>query len=236
MTSGLDPRVLQGTESMIALQRRRLDSGTERLGWKAAFGSPTGLASLGLDRPLVGFLTQDRRLEPGSEADVSGWTRPMFEAEVAVHIGRDLPLRPEADEVEAAIAGLSAAIELADVDPPPSDVVEILSGNIFHRYVVVGTPQAERRDLAGVSATVSRGGTLSAGSTEVAATDDPEALTGRLLTVVTSMAHTLAEVGEQLLAGDVIIAGAVVPPFAVEPGDHLTVELAGIGTVKVRIR
>ena len=230
MTGAPDPRVLTGTRAMVALQRRRVAAGAGRLGWKAAFGSPSGLAALGLDRPLVGFLTRDRQLVPGATVSVEGWTRPMLEAEIAVHIGRDLPLAPEGPVVEEAIAGLSAAIELADVDPPPSDVVEILSGNIFHRYVVVGDLHAERRDATDVRATVSRH------RVEVARTDDPQALTGRLLDVVTSMAETLAQVDERLLAGDVIITGAVVPPLEIEPGDRLTVELAGLGALEVTIR
>jgi 2-keto-4-pentenoate hydratase len=230
MSGDHDPRIIEGTLAMVALQQRRLDAGAGRLGWKAAFGSPSGRAALGLDGPLVGFLTEDRRLPPGATALVDGWTRPMLEAEVAVHIGSDLPPNPGMAAVQRAIAGLSAAIELADVDQPPSDVVEILRGNIFHRHVMVGELRAGRRDLTGVRATVSRN------DAEVAATDDPEALTGHLLGVVTSMAATLAQVDERLLEGDVIITGAVVPPLEVQPGDRLTVALSGLGSLQVTIR
>jgi 2-keto-4-pentenoate hydratase len=228
--SDRDARVLRGTRAMAALQRRRVDAGAGRLGWKAAFGSPSGLALLGLQHPLVGFLTRDRQLQPGATADVSGWARPMLEAEVAVHIGRDLPPSPGPALVEEAVAGLSAAIELADLHPPPSDVVEILSDNIFHRHVMVGAVRPGRRDLRDVSASVSRGGA------EIARTDDPQALTGQLLDVVASMADTLALVDERLQAGDVIITGAVVPPLEVGPGDRVTVEVAGLGALEVRIR
>ena len=230
MSGPLDPRVLAGTRTMIARQRDRVGAGAGRLGWKAAFGSPSGLATLGLDRPLVGFLTRDRQVAPGATVSVGGWVRPVLEAEVAVHIAHDLPPEPDADAVAAAVAGLSAAIELADVDAPPSDVVEILSGNIFHRHVVLGTLRPERRDLAGVRACVTRNGE------DVATTDEPEALTGRLLDVVTSMAGTLAQVDERLRAGDVLITGAVVPPIDVAPGDRMSVDLAHLGRLEVTIR
>ena len=172
MSGPLDPQVLAGTRTMLARQRDRVAAGAGRLGWKAAFGSPTGRATLGLDRPLVGFLTRDRQLEPGALVPVDGWRRPVLEAEVAVHIAHDLPPDPDADTLAAAVAGLSVAIELADVDPPPTDVGEILGGNIFHRHVVLGALRSERHDLAGVRASVAVNGE------EVAATDDPEALTG----------------------------------------------------------
>ena len=87
MSGGPDPRVERGTRAMVELQRARVAAGAGRLGWKAAFGSPSGQAALGLDRPLVGFLSQDRRLAPGSTASVQGWVKPMFEAEIAVHLG-----------------------------------------------------------------------------------------------------------------------------------------------------
>lgn len=229
MSGDLDPRVLEGTRTMLALQRGRVAAGAGRLGWKAAFGSPSGQAALGLTRPLVGFLTRDRRLEPGVTASVEGWTAPRLEAEVAVHLGRDLPTCPSRTQVEQAVAGLSAAIELADLDPPPTDVGEIMGGNIFHRHVLLGPLQQGRLDVAGVVATVSRDGV------EVARTDDPQAQTGLVLDVVTSMADTLGRLGERLLAGDVVITGAVVPPLAVAPGQRLAVELTGLGRVEVAI-
>ena len=230
MNEAVDARVLAGTRAMVELQRRRVAAGAGRLGWKAAFGSPSGMATLGLDRPLVGFLTHDRLLEAGATVSVEGWTRPMLEAEVAVHIGRDLPPSPARSDVEDAVVGLSAAIELADLDPPPTDVVEILGGNIFHRHVVLGELRPGRRDVEGMLATITRD------ESEVARTDDPQALTGQVLDVVTSMAADLAQVDERLLSGDVVITGSVVPPLQVAPGQHLRVELAGLGALEVTIR
>jgi 2-keto-4-pentenoate hydratase len=224
-----DPRVVRGTRALLELQRRSVAAGAGRLGWKAAFGSPSGLEALGLDRPLVGFLTHDRRLAPGATAPVEGWARPMFEAEIAVHVAHDLPVAPSRSAVEDAVAGLSVAIELADLDPPPVDVVEILEGNIFHRHVVLGEVVQRWRELEGVVVTVSRDGE------EVARTGDPQALTGRWVDVVTSMAGTLAQEGERLLAGDVVITGAVVPPLEVAAGDRMTVDVSGLGHIELTI-
>jgi 2-keto-4-pentenoate hydratase len=214
---------------MLELQRRSVAAGAGRLGWKAAFGSPSGLASLGLDRPLVGFLTHDRRLAPGATVPVEGWVRPMLEAEIAVHVGHDLPVGPSRSAVQEAVDGLSAAIELADLDPPPVDVVEILAANVFHRHVVLGEVVRTWRELDEVVVTVTRDGE------EVARTDDPQALTGRWVDVVTSMAGTLAQEGERLRAGDVVITGAVVPPLAVAAGDRMAVDVSGLGRVELTI-
>jgi 2-keto-4-pentenoate hydratase len=72
-------------------------------------------------------------------------------------------------------------------------------------------------------------------SEEVAQTDDPEAMTGRLAAVVRMAADDLAAGGETLRAGDVIITGSVVPALAVEPGQHVTADLGPLGTVSVAL-
>jgi 2-keto-4-pentenoate hydratase len=69
---------------------------------------------------------------------------------------------------------------------------------------------------------------------EHASTSDPQAATGELIGIVRHVADTLAAFGEKLSAGDVIITGAIVPPFPVEPGEDIVFHLEPIGTVSVR--
>ncbi len=223
----VDPRVLRGTRAMLALRDQDISRGDRPLGWKAAFGSPSGMAALGLDHPLVGYLTESRRIDPGTSILLEGWTRPVLEAEVAVHLADDLPAGATRTEIRAAIGGLSAAIEVADVDPPPTDVEVILGGNIFHRHVILGDLRAGRDDLDGLAARVMRD------DVEVAHAHDPEALTGRLHDVLAALAVRLAAVGEQLRAGDVVITGSMVPPLDVAAGERLLVDVVGLGQVDV---
>ena len=77
----LDPRIAAGTTRMLAVRSAVLASGVEPLGWKLGFGAPTAMTTFGIDRPLIGFLTRDRLLASGSSASVSGWTKPLLEAE-----------------------------------------------------------------------------------------------------------------------------------------------------------
>lgn len=224
--TGLDPRIVRGTARLLDAQCDAVDRGAERLGWKAGFGAPAALASLGTDRPLVGFLTRDRLLPDGATVDVSGWTRPMLEAEVAAHVASDLGAGASPAEALAAVGGWSVAIELADVDRAPDDVEEIVAGNIFHRHVVLGPVVRSRPDP--VPFVLSRDGA------RVADTETPEALTGELGFVLASMADTLAHCGAGLRPGDVVITGAVVPPIAVENGSSWVVEAEGLGRVGVR--
>jgi 2-keto-4-pentenoate hydratase len=44
-------------DRQLTLRQARLDAGETSLGWKVGFGAPAALERLGLDAPLVGFLT-----------------------------------------------------------------------------------------------------------------------------------------------------------------------------------
>jgi 2-keto-4-pentenoate hydratase len=153
----------------------------------------------------------------------------MFEAEIAVHLGRDVDPGASREEVREAIEGMSAAIELADLNPPPEDPEAILAGNIFHRHVILGAVDDTRSGAHGIAGRVVRDGQ------EVASTVAPEALTGELLEIVRQTAEILFTCGERLRAGEVIITGSVIPPLAVAPGQRLTAELPPLAPVSVEL-
>jgi 2-keto-4-pentenoate hydratase len=224
-----DPRIRRGTAAMLELRRARLAEGDRPLGWKIGFGSPAALELLGTDRPLVGFLTDRGLVEDGATVAVGGWVQPMLEPEIAVHLARDVPGAATREDVGAAIRGLSAAIELADVDTPPADPEPIIAGNIFHRHVVLGPVDEGRTAAEGIRGRLVRDGQ------EIAATDTPEAATGELAEVVRLTAELLAGSGERLRAGDVVITGSIVPPVKVEPGERITAEIDPLGALTVGI-
>jgi 2-keto-4-pentenoate hydratase len=219
----LDDRIAAGMRDQLAVRREHLDRGERPLGWKVGFGSPAAASQFGLDRPLVGFLTDRGLLADGDSVDVGAWANPLLEPEIAVHLDRDLEPGATRDDVISAIRGLSAAIELADLDPPPTDVRAILAGNIFHRHVVLGPVDETRRTADGIGGRVVRDGT------EIALTDDPGALTGELLEVVRLTGELLEACGERLGAGDVVITGSVVAPVPVAPGQRVVAELGPLG-------
>lgn len=227
MTVALDRRVARGMQRQLALRRTRIDAGERPIGWKIGFGSRAAMEKLATSAPLVGFLTDASLAEGGSTLSLAGWVRPMFEPEVAVHLIRDLQGSPSRSEVEAAIGGFGAAIELADVAELPVDVEEILAGNIFHRKLVLG-PARPGCSMEDVTANVW------VREQEVGRTDDPQALTGELVSLVTHVAGLLAGVGECLRAGEVVITGSVLPPMPAPAGAGIRYELDPVGVLELR--
>jgi len=231
MTSTLgDPRLVRGMAAQLNRRRECIKAGEKPLGWKVGFGAPAALEKLGIQAPLIGFLTDQALVASGSTISLAGWTKPVAEPEIAVHMGKDLRAGADRDTAKAAIAGLGPAIELADVDRPPDDVEQILAGNIYQRGVILGARNASRAGgvLDGLSGRILRNGT------EFAQTTDPQALTGELIGIVRHVADVLAEWGEKLRAGQIIITGSVVPPLWVEAGEEVAFNLDPLGSVSIR--
>lgn len=224
-----DLRISRGLERQLQERRRLLGEGRRPIGWKAGFGAPSALDGFGLDGPLVGFMTDASLLEDGAVVSIEGWTRPVAEPELAVWIGQDVPPGGDAEQVRECISSVAPSIELADVDPPPEEVEDILAGNIFHRGVIFGPPDGSRRGghLDGLEAHITLGGDP---VEPPAALED---LTGGLPQVVSHLALLLADHGEAIRAGDVVICGSVTPPLALISATTVVFELAPFPPVTV---
>jgi 2-keto-4-pentenoate hydratase len=225
-----DSRIVRGMTAQFALWHRRLDAGDKLLGWKVGFGTPAQLKQFNIAGPLVGFLTQNARVAPGGTVSLAGWTKPVAEPEIAVHIGSDLASGGTLEAAAAAIAGISPAIELADLHEPATDPERILGHDIYQRHVVLaGTTPARAGGAAdGLTCRIMRRGA------EFARTSDPQANTGRWVDIVCHVANVLAAFGERLRAGEVIITGSVVPPIVIEPDENeLAFTLDPVGMVSV---
>jgi len=228
-----DPRIVRGMTAQFALRRLRLEGGDKPLGWKVGFGAPAQLKQFNISGPLVGFLTQNARVAAGGTVSLAGWTKPVAEPEIAVHIGRDLAAGATPEVAAAAIAGISPAIELADVHEPAADLERILSHDIYQRHVVLAdvTPARAGGAADGLTCRVMRR------SKEFACTTDPQANTGRWVDIVAHVANVLAAFGERLRAGEVIITGSVVPPIAIESDENsLAFALDPVGAISVKFK
>ena len=98
--------------------------------------------------------------------------------------------------------------------------------------MILGERDASRAggSTAGLTARVFRR------ETQVVQTSDPEAATGKLVDIVRHVADVLAAFGEKLSAGDVIIAGSVVPPLLVEADEtSVAYALEPVGKISVTL-
>jgi len=226
-----DPRVLQGMQKQFELRQARLNAGEKLIGWKVGFGAPAALERLKLEAPLIGFLTDKIALASGASLSCSGWTKAAAELEIAVYMGKDLPGSSDRATTRAAIASLGPAIEFADISFHPDDVESILAGNIYNRYVVLGKADPTRAgcNLDGLIGRAYRNGQ------ETDKTNDPQALAGDIVNIVSSVASTLAMLGETLRAGEVIITGTIIPHLWLGQTEEIQYHLEPVDTISVFI-
>lgn len=212
MTAWDHPLIKKGMLAQLAKRRARIAAGERPLGWKLGLGSPATLQKLGLQTPQVGYLMQRALLLSGSTVSLQGWKKPVAEPEIGLRMMRDLPGGATADDALAAIKDIFPALELVDFDPPPApDILDkILEDDIYQRHVVLCGNTRAGAATSGLTSRLFRRGK------EAASTADLEAQTGKLPGIVAHVASTLAAFGEKLSAGDVIIAGSIVPPVAIE--------------------
>jgi len=231
-TAIADHRVTNGMAAQMSMRRGQLSSGARHLGWKVGFSTPAAMERMGTSAPLFGFMTHRSLLKPGSTLSIAGWTRAVLEPEVAVHLGADVPAGADAAVVRAAISGLGPAVELADFDPDVQDVEGILACDIFHRHVLLGPVDRSRArgSIAGIEARVFRDGEKIAGAS--GPTDFP----GQTVVVLLALAEMLEANGEALRAGDIVIAGSLVPPVKAGPGQVLRAEISPLGEIEVRFQ
>jgi 2-keto-4-pentenoate hydratase len=225
-----DPRITSGMRQQLRKRRELLQLGESPLGWKLAFGGPAAMERLHINAPLVGFLMRKAIVPSGSTVSLRGWTKPAAEPEITVHLGETLPAAADRQTAIRAIAGLGAAIEVADVDHPSADVEGTLERNIYQRHVILGEPAAAHAGgkLAGLTARVLHSGA------EIVNTRDFEALTGELIDMVRHVANLLGVFGETLDAGQVIITGSITPPIWVHPDEEIVFDLAPLPAISVK--
>ena len=228
MAASITPAMQEGLRRQEARGRELLDQGAARLGWKAGFGTAAAMEKLGTSGPLVGFLTDATLAPSGSTVDVAGWAKPVLEPEVAVRLGADVDADQDLEQVLGAIDAIAAAIELVDLGQVSDDAGAILATNIFHRHVLLGDFLPLDGALDDVRMDVLSGGVVHAEAVE------PAAMLGPLDEVVRGLAELLADSPEGLRAGDVIITGAAVKPFALGGGESIEVRV-GASAVAVAI-
>jgi 2-keto-4-pentenoate hydratase len=198
-------------QSLLARRDADLAAGAKGVGWKIGFNTPAIQAHFGIAEAVVGYLVDSGVVEPGATTSLAGWVSPAVEVELAIRVGDD-----------GEVAGLGPALEVVDLDISFDDIQPVLAGNICHRSVVFGD-EVPGADPWSLLATVTRDGSVVAQDGRL--TEDPA-------TTVTFVRRFLAEHGASLEPGDRIIAGSVLPPIAVVPGDALDVSFGPMGALR----
>jgi 2-keto-4-pentenoate hydratase len=210
---------------------RRLANGRRIIGRKIGLTSIAMQKMLGVNEPDFGHLFDDMMLMSGGECRVDMLLAPWVEPEIAFVLARELrgPGITRQDVLSAADY-VTPALEIIDsrIRDWKITLADTIADNASSARVVLGEHKTKPAmlDLAVVAMTLRKNGaTVERGL--------GSAVLGHPAEPVAWLANKLAEFGQALAAGSVIIPGALSRAVPVEAGDLVVASFQGLGSVSV---
>lgn len=213
-------------------RRRGIEAGRRPVGRKIGLTSKVMQAATGITEPDYGAIFADMVYENGSVIEHSQFSNVRIEVELAFVLGKDLT-GPEVTvfDVMAATDYVIPALEILSsrIEMQGRTIVDTISDNAAMGAMVYGGNPTKPHDidLRWVSALLYRNETIEESGVAAAVLNHPA-------TGVAWLANKLAQHGDSLTAGEVILAGSFTRPMWVEPGDTVLCDFRQMGTVTCR--
>ncbi|NMN99802.1 2-keto-4-pentenoate hydratase [Gordonia sp. TBRC 11910] len=207
----------------------RIAGGARVVGRKIGLTSKAVQDQLGVDQPDFGVLFDDMGFADGDVVPMTRLLQPKAEAEIAFVLGADLVDGPlDAAQVADAIAYGVAALEICDSRIADWDIRfgDTVADNASAGLYVLGTETKTLAEFSPVDTTMS----MSINGAEVSTGSGADCL-GDPLNAVAWLAQAARDNGAPLLAGQVILSGALGPMRPLAAGDDVRVDITGLGSV-----
>ena len=209
--------------------QRALAEGRLLVGRKIGLTSVAVQKQLGVDSPDFGMLFADMSYGDGEAIPAGLLIQPKVEAEIALIINKDLTQEKHtyADIISATEYALPA-VEVVDsrIENWKISLIDTVADNASSAAYVLGSRpvKLENLDLVNCRMTMTRAG-------EVVSQGVGKACLSNPLNAAVWLADEMVRRGRPLLAGDIILTGALGPMVVAHAGDEFLVEIEGFGSV-----
>lgn len=228
LRDGLDPVDADGAYAVQTINTRFWEAKGRRIvGRKAGLTAKAVQTQLGVDQPDFGVLFDDMEVADGGKLDPARALQPKAEAEIAFVLGKDLPDTDTTPQMVAdAVATVHTAIEIVDsrIADWKITFADTVADNGSSAFFVLAK---EGKPLAGLDLFTC--GMVMEINGSVVSLGAGAAALGHPLNAAAWLAQTLARRGEPLKTGDILLAGALGPMVALNPGDHVRAIVGGLG-------
>jgi len=213
-------------------RRRAVHAGRRPVGHKIGLTSKVMQAATGIDEPDYGAIFADMVYDSGSVIEHGRFSNVRIEVELAFRLAEPVD-GPGAtlDDVLAATEYVVPALEILSsrIELPGRTIVDTISDNAAMGAMVVGGGHVrpDEVDLRWVAAMLYRNGTVEESGVAGAVLDHPAM-------GVVWLADKLAQHGDRLEAGELVLAGSFTRPMWVHPGDTVLADYRDLGTITCR--
>jgi 2-keto-4-pentenoate hydratase len=213
------------------LLNKRVAAGGTLAGWKVGATNPGAQVNFGLTQAVYGRLFAETRIADGDALPSAALIHPRLECEVAFVLARDLA-GPAAtpESALAAVEGVVAAFEIVDARTEGwgAKMHEMIADNVFQaRYLLGGEIVPVRGlDLATLEVVLKKNGAEAARATGANVLGSPA-------NAVAWLANRLADHGQMLKAGEIVLAGSLTPLLSCAPGDSFEATFEQLGTIRI---
>lgn len=220
-----------------AFVARKQAMGDGQIGWKIGLTSRAMQMALGIDIPDSGVLLQSMVFANGATVAKGHFIQPRVEAEIAFVMRTSISGDVTVDDVLAATDHVCPALEILDTrilraDPATvraRTVVDTISDNAANAGIVLGAQRhrPDAFDLRWVGAIVTRDGVVEETGLGAGVLGDP------VLGIVW-LARRLAQYGQRIEAGQVILSGSFIRPVECPRGSDIHADFGSFGAVSLR--
>lgn len=216
----------------IQLETRKA-AGETQIGWKMGLTSEAKRKQMNLDSPLYGFLTDKMQIKNNETYSLAGQIHPKIEPEIAFWIAADLQGEVTDEEVLASCRAVCACLEILDSRYEQFkyfSMEDVIADNSSSSHFVLGPWLEEYRDLDLSDLTMS----MRVNGEEVEKGNSKDISGDPVLSVV-QLCKLLAERGQKLKAGSIVLAGAATPAVALLPGMKVDLVVEGMRPVSLEV-
>jgi 2-oxo-hept-3-ene-1,7-dioate hydratase len=221
-----------------AIYRAKLEAGRRVIGWKIGLTSKAMQYALNINIPDSGILFDDMLFETGATVPKGRFIQPRIEAEIAFVMkapigGADVTRA----DVIAATDYVAPSLEILDTrilraDPETGqtrNVFDTISDNAANAGIVLGCERhaVDTHDLRWVGAITSRNGEVEETGLGAGVLNDP-------VESVVWLARRMAQSGQSIEPGQVILSGSFIRPVECPPGTDIHADFGTFGSVDIR--
>ena len=213
------------------IRARKIARGHKIVGLKAGLTSHAKMKQMGVTEPVFGFMADYYTVPEGGEVKVSELIHPKVEPEIAFVTRR--PLKGPGCHIGAVLAATDFVLPGIEVIDSryrdfKFDLGDVIADNSSSSGFVIGPPSAPGTDIANLGIVLTVDG-------RVAETGSSAAILGHPLRALVAAARMVAQAGEELRPGDIVLAGAATAAVPVAPGQRIELQVQTLGTVALSV-